>query len=61
MISGFVKWLMRILLTNSRIRTRVIPRNRVMCLLFVTAHPEWGKTSQAVMRGNLENIAAFSV
>ena len=42
MISSLGKWLIRTLLNNPKIRTRVIPRNRVMCLLFVMAHPEWG-------------------
>ena len=42
MISCFGKWLNRILLTNPRIRVHVVPRHRVMWLLFVMMKPSWG-------------------
>lgn len=42
MISSLGKWLNRILLTNHKIRVHVVPRHRVMWLLFVMMKPSWG-------------------
>ena len=42
MIFSIVRWLMMRLLTNPRISKRVAANNRLMCVLFVTAHPDWG-------------------
>ena len=42
MIPSIIQRLMRTLLTNRPIRIHVIPQNRLFCLRFVMAHPEWG-------------------
>jgi hypothetical protein len=42
MIPSILQRLMRTLLTNNLITTRLTPQNRLFCLRFVMAHPDWG-------------------
>ena len=50
MISNFGKWLTRTLLTDPILKDHVAANDRIMCVLFNLAHPDWffAKTTETL-------------